>query len=564
MAEADIPRLQADLEQQVRERTEQLVAANQQLERQIAEHQLLEEKLHTSEAQMRALLEAMTDIVLIIDVQENTIQVAPTNLNLLDKPVAHLINQTVEQFVEGDRAEIFFSQIQRALAARQTVHFEYSLNVEEEGGENFMPRFPAATLRLQHPLSPNSISNQQEIWFTASISPISEHSAIWVARDITDHKRVEAALQKARDELEMRVAERTADLSKVNKLLRQEICDRQQAEAALSQSAERFRVALSNLPIIVFNQDIELRYTWSYNSALWFKDREVIGKLDAELLPVEDEQELTTIKRQVLMSKVGTRVEVCLTFSGEVRYYDVTVEPLRNATEEVEGITCVAIDITDRKQAEETRQEAYNKGILLQEIHHRVKNNLQIVSGLLYLQSRSVDDERMLQMLQQSRDRLHAMALIHEQLYGSKNLDSIDFRNYIQTLTKSLFTSYGTNTKAIALQVNVKPILLDIDTAIPCGLIVNELVSNALKHAFPQGRSGEIIVEFYMAEDNNLKLMVRDNGIGLSEGINLQTHNSLGLRLVRSLATKQLKGMVEVDRTMGTTFSISFNKIGNW
>jgi len=204
----------------------------------------------------------------------------------------------------------------------------------------------------------------------------------------------------------------------------------------------------------------------------------------------------------------------------------------------------------------EAQQALEEKEVLLKEIHHRVKNNLQIVSGLLYLQFRYIEDEQTLQVLQQTRTRIQSMALIHEKLYGSKNFDKIDFKDYIYSLLQNLFMSYCVDRDLITLIVNIEPIFLNIDTAIPSGLVINELVSNALKHAFPLGQYGEITIEFYATDLNNFELILRDNGVGFIEEVDFQNQKSLGLRLVHSLVTKQLEGTIELERGQGAKFKI--------
>ncbi|NEO70350.1 PAS domain S-box protein [Moorena sp. SIO3H5] len=248
-----------------------------------------------------------------------------------------------------------------------------------------------------------------------------------------------------------------------------------------------------------------------------------------------------------------------LGLQGQVITMDFSVKPLRDENGNVVLLIPEGRDISDRIRAEAATLEAQNKDILLKEIHHRVKNNLQIVSGLLYLQSRYIDDQSILDILCQSRNRLQVMALIHEKLYGSKNLSQIDFQDYIQSLTKDLLGSYACTNNPPTIKVNFVQTFLDIDRAITCGLIINELVSNALKHAFPEEDGGNIIVDFKCCEDNNFELIVSDNGLGIREGIDLDNPKTLGLRLVHTLATKQLKGEVELDTSHGVMFKINFH-----
>ncbi|CAN1211581.1 histidine kinase dimerization/phosphoacceptor domain -containing protein [Tumidithrix helvetica PCC 7403] len=372
-------------------------------------------------------------------------------------------------------------------------------------------------------------------------------------RDITDRKRVEEYISNLNIELEARVSKRTLELSKANAELEAEINERKRTE-------ERFDLVLKNSPITVFTQDRELRYTWVYNPALGVNDESIIGKLDAEILTFEeDAQRLSHLKQQVLTSGIGKRDEVHISTHDETRYFDLTVEPLHDRHEEIIGIGCVALDITWRKESEAQLRAAYDREIvLMKEIHHRVKNNLQIISGLLYLQSRQVGDPKTQAIIQSSRDRILSMALLHEKLYRSRDLEHIDFIGYIQSLTLSLESSYASRSTDISLNINAAPVKVDIDTAMYCGLIVNELVSNSLKYAFPEGRSGQITIEFYLDKPDSYTLIVRDNGIGMNEAIDLKHAKNLGLQLVYSLATKQLKGQISLEHQGGMVFKISF------
>jgi two-component sensor histidine kinase len=222
------------------------------------------------------------------------------------------------------------------------------------------------------------------------------------------------------------------------------------------------------------------------------------------------------------------------------------------------GRVGVARDITDRQHAEEQiRASLQEKEVLLKEIHHRVKNNLQIISSLLHLQSKYINDPPALQMFIDSQNRVKSMALIHEILFRSRDVTKIDFAEYIKTISVQIFRSYGAYSKKIGLEVQVKDIMLDVDTAIPCGLIVTELVSNSLKHAFVDGREGSINIKLFTNDSGILTLIVKDNGIGLPHHIDLRYVDSLGLKLVGALV-KQLVGKVEVDSTFGTTFMITF------
>jgi PAS domain S-box-containing protein len=216
-------------------------------------------------------------------------------------------------------------------------------------------------------------------------------------------------------------------------------------------------------------------------------------------------------------------------------------------------------DITKRKRAEEQISAALaEKELLLKEVHHRVKNNMQIVSTLLDLQSEGIRDEEALKAFRESQNRIKAMALIHERLYESADIAFIDFQRYIEALSAHLFDSYLVEPGRITLQVDAGGVTLGIDRAIPCGLIINELVTNSLKHAFPDNRRGEIRIDFIRGENGQITLIVGDNGVGLPPGLDSTSTGTLGLQLVTML-TRQLRGILEVDgEGGGASFTLTF------
>ena len=228
---------------------------------------------------------------------------------------------------------------------------------------------------------------------------------------------------------------------------------------------------------------------------------------------------------------------------------------------DVEGepmYTVILRDVTDRFIAEEKiKTSLHEKEALLKEIHHRVKNNLQVVSSLLGLQSRVIPDPEMRKMFQESQHRIYSMALLHESLYQSDNLSQIDFPEYIRQLAQHLFSSYGVAPQRIRLRTELDWIALHLDAAVPCGLIINELVSNSLKYAFPEDREGEVFIGLYGQPENMARLVVADNGIGLRSDVDWTTTRSLGLRLVRSLA-QQLNAKIEVKSQSGTEIQLMF------
>jgi two-component sensor histidine kinase len=197
---------------------------------------------------------------------------------------------------------------------------------------------------------------------------------------------------------------------------------------------------------------------------------------------------------------------------------------------------------------------------MLKEIHHRVKNNLQVISSLLNLQSAQEQNPAILAALKESQGRVRSMALVHEELYRSSDLADIAMDSYIRKLTANLFFAYQSTPTRITLDIKARDVYLPVDSAVPCGLIINELVSNSLKHAFKQRDKGLISISFHHDGAVHV-LVVSDDGVGLPKDLDIENTESLGLQLVSTL-TKQLRGTIEVTRTKGTSFSLSFALLG--
>ncbi|MBM3285474.1 MAG: PAS domain S-box protein, partial [Candidatus Aminicenantes bacterium] len=221
-------------------------------------------------------------------------------------------------------------------------------------------------------------------------------------------------------------------------------------------------------------------------------------------------------------------------------------------------VLAIVRDISERKKSEEALKSALKeKDVMLREIHHRVKNNMQIMSSLLRLQARQIKDEKSREAFDESQTRIRSMAMIHEKLYQSKDLASVDFADYIEKMVTHLFVVYQTDPKRIHFTLDVGEVLMDINRAIPCGLIINELVSNALKYAFTERKKGEIAVRMFKDEAGKMHLIVKDTGGGFPETIDIRKAQTLGLQIVADL-TKQLEGRLEMRRDGGTEFEIVF------
>jgi len=211
------------------------------------------------------------------------------------------------------------------------------------------------------------------------------------------------------------------------------------------------------------------------------------------------------------------------------------------------------------RSAEQVRSSLGEKEILLKEVHHRVKNNLQVISGLLNLQAHHITDELSRGIYKESQNRVISMALIHEELYQARDLARVDFGAYIENLVENLFGSYSVDKDRVTLDLDIDHTEMVVDTAIPCGLIVNELISNCLKHAFPDGMNGRVRVAFHELDDKEYELVISDDGVGLPLEMDITRTDSLGMQLV-FLIVEQLKGKIEVSREGGTGFHILFRE----
>lgn len=343
---------------------------------------------------------------------------------------------------------------------------------------------------------------------------------------------------------------------------------RMQAEEALKQSERKFRTLVSHIPGAVYraidkewtigfiSDGIELITGYPASDFIHNRVRSLIGLIHPDDLA----RVLHTTVPSLCCPEVGL-------FILEYRIIAAD-DSIRWVFDQGQGVfdesgnflyeDGILFDISDRKRAEAKLQVSLKeKELLLKELHHRVKNNLQIISSIFSLQSQHVDNPEIRSILRESQNRISSIALIHEKLYQSDTIANINLAEYIETLAINLFASYEISSKDIRLNLNICDVYLSIDTAIPCGLIINELVSNCLKHAFLDRASGEVSIILSVMSEGVLNLEIQDNGIGVPEDLDIKQVSSLGLSLVDALVF-QIKGELSISNQNGAVFQIIF------
>lgn len=288
-------------------------------------------------------------------------------------------------------------------------------------------------------------------------------------------------------------------------------------------------------------------------SILGFDSDTITGKPLSMVVP-------EPISRHLLMDQIQMEGRPMIAEFILTRQDGTTIPVLISGSRMPDDIFILNImDISDRKKSEEQLQRSLEeKEILLREVHHRVKNNMQVISGLIELQSAQITDTETQRLLQESYERIKAMALIHESLYHSEDLARIDFSIYLNKLISYLLSSYGRTRDEISVDIQLQVIHMNMDIAVPCGLIANELISNSLKHGFSGGRRGTISVRLVNAGEKECEFMVSDDGVGFPEGLDFRNTTSFGLQIINGLATHQMRGAVELQRENGTKFVIRF------
>ena len=373
-------------------------------------------------------------------------------------------------------------------------------------------------------------------------------------RDVTREKESALALREREGRL-LSIFLRSMKLSLSRD---RELTERERRLSAIFEAAHNVAFVTSELRgkesrILDFSPGAEMIFGYWKN--------EVVGEKLAILHLPEDLDRLAEIHRKMKRQEVEYSGEITLVRKGGEQFPALlTKYPLKDEAGSVRAALTVCIDITVLKRAEaQIRASLLEKEILLREVHHRVKNNMQVVSALLVLQSKKTKDRKILEMFRDSEHRIKTMALIHEKIYQSRTFGTIDLAEYLTRLIQYLFRSYEELSAGVMLDMDVRDVSLDLDTALPVSLIINELVSNSLKYAFPGGKGGKICIRARKEDGGaGFVLEIRDSGVGLPRGFDPEKTETLGLHLVRGLAVNQLGGSIEQGQGKGTSFIIRF------
>ena len=375
-------------------------------------------------------------------------------------------------------------------------------------------------------------------------------------------------------------------------------------EKRIRDSESKYRTLLENLPQKIFYKDrnsVYISCNENFAKDLKIKPEEIVGKTDADFFHLKLAEKYRDDDQRIMASGETEDINEEYILGEEKQIIHTVKTPIKNEDGDVTGILGIFWDVTKTMQTREElrkyrtqleymveerttklfktnnklnkeiasriemekkiRQSLEEREVLLKEVHHRVGNNMQVIYGLLDMHSDFVGGNIYHDIFKGCQNRIMSMSIIHKTLYKSKDLTHIDYHDYINRLSYRLFQSYDVSNDRVALNINVTDVSLGFDAAFPCGLIITELVSNSLKHAFPEGREGEIIISLRPSDKKEYELIVSDNGIGLPENLDFRNTETIGFKILLIFAEEKLKGKIEVNRNKGTEFIIRFKEL---
>lgn len=616
--EEELQRAHGELEQRVATRTEELLRANERLNREIVERKRIEKELRKSEEKYRTIFESFHDVYYQTDKEGLVTIISPSVRPRAGWDPEDIIgNPVTDFFLNPDDRDMMIQKLKESgavndyelkLKAKDGKVVETSVSAQIMLGKDKQPIGVEGVLRdiTERKLAEEALRESEEkyraifesiydVYFRIDhhntitlISPSVRIQAGWDPEEIigkpvtdfyfdpSDHETIMKKLIESGsvNDYELKllskdgsvietsasgnlVYDKNGKFKGVEGLLRN-ITERKRAEEEL-QAREAYLNHLidgaQEAIVMADNEGKARRINKEFTKLFGYTQKETEGRvLDEMIVPEKLKESAQSITKKVSGGK-GVSFEA-LRCSKNKTLIDVSVlaSPIVVSGKQV-GTYGIYRDITEQKKTEEQiKNSLKEKEILLQEIHHRVKNNMQIVSSLLNLQSRHIKDKQSLGLFKSSQNRVKSMALIHERLYQSKDFNRIDVADYVQGLINHLFITFGVDKQIVSLKINIKNMFLSVDAAIPCGLIINELVSNSLKYAFPNQKKGEIKISMHPLGTKEVKLVVSDNGVGMPAEMDLKKTSSLGLNLVSMLAEDQLHGEIKLDKKRGTSF----------
>ncbi|MBT3225912.1 MAG: response regulator [Deltaproteobacteria bacterium] len=368
-------------------------------------------------------------------------------------------------------------------------------------------------------------------------------------------KRAHDNLELAKRELEKKVEERTCELQATIRQQEQTEHELLKSEALLS----AFTEALPDISFIYNEDGTYVRVFATQKDLLIVETDDLIGKKVHDVIPDQLADDFLRVIQDTIKTGESQIFEYNLNVQAGEKWFEARTSPMKTKIEGKSTIVWIVHDITYRKLVEDQiKASLKEKEILLHEIHHRVKNNMQVINSLLKMQANNIEDNQVKEILKESQNRVYAMSAVHETLHGSEKLSEINLKTYLSKITTSIFQTYFTDHRKVNLNSKIDDLPISINQAYPLGLITNELISNSLKYAFPDEREGEISVSVNKL-NQGLELTVMDDGVGIPNAFDWNKSNTLGLKLVRTLVENQLDGSIELDNQNGTKITIKFN-----